>query len=155
MKKEQLTELLYQMLARSGLADSLRGHLERAFGGTDPDTVDASKSRVQSYVDLVVSEGLTLRQLLQRLAGARGHFTTAGTPEQVADTIADWFASGAADGFNVMPPILSSQFEVFTAEVVPLLQRRGLFREHYTGTTLREHLGLSPVRMALPHPLAA
>lgn len=121
----------------------------------DPDTVDASKSRVQSYVDLVVSEGLSLRQLLQRLAGARGHFTTAGTPEQVADTIADWFASGAADGFNVMPPTLNGQFEVFTSEVVPLLQRRGLFRGHYTGTTLREHLGLSPVNTLRPQPLAA
>lgn len=121
----------------------------------DPDTVDASKSRVQGYVDLVVSEGLTLRQLLQRLAGARGHFTTAGTPEQVADTIEDWFASGAADGFNVMPPTLNGQFEVFTSEVVPLLQRRGLFREHYTGTTLREHLGLGPVNAPWSQPLAA
>lgn len=111
----------------------------------DPTLVDASKSRAAGYVDLVVSEGLTLRQLLKRLAGARGHFTIAGTPEKIADTIEDWFRSEAADGFNVMPPILYSQFEIFTAEVVPILRKRGLFRTDYTGTTLREHLGLSPV----------
>jgi len=45
-------------------------------------------------------------QLLAYLAGARGHFTTAGTPEQIADLIEDWFTDGAADGFNIMPPLL-------------------------------------------------
>lgn len=111
----------------------------------DPSKVDASKSRAMGYVDLSLREGLTLRQLLQRLAGARGHFTASGTPEKVADIIEDWFTSGAADGFNVMPPILYSQFEVFTREVVPILQKRGLFRTEYTGSTLREHFGLAPV----------
>ncbi|RWR26129.1 LLM class flavin-dependent oxidoreductase [Sinirhodobacter populi] len=111
----------------------------------DPSKVDASKSRAMGYVDLSLREGLTLRQLLQRLAGARGHFTASGTPEKVADIIEDWFTSGAADGFNVMPPILYSQFEVFTQEVVPILQKRGLFRTEYTGSTLREHFGLAPV----------
>lgn len=111
----------------------------------DPSLVEASRSRAQGYVDVSLREGLTLRQLLQKLAGARGHFTVAGTPEEVADTIEDWFRSGAADGFNVMPPILYKQFELFTAEVVPLLRKRGLFREEYEGTTLRAHYGLSPV----------
>jgi alkanesulfonate monooxygenase SsuD/methylene tetrahydromethanopterin reductase-like flavin-dependent oxidoreductase (luciferase family) len=84
----------------------------------------------------------TLRQLLGTLAGARGHFTFAGTSEQVADLMADWFADGAADGFNVMPPLLPSMLDVFSAEVIPLLQRRGLFRTAYRGKTLREHYGL-------------
>ena len=56
--------------------------------------------------------------------------------------IEDWFAEGAADGFNVMPPVLPAQFDVFTAEVVPLLQRRGLFRTEYAGAMLRDHYGL-------------
>src|SRR5438132_9003548 len=73
---------------------------------------------------------------------ARGHFTFAGTPEQVANLIEDWFTDGAADGFNIMPPILPSMLEVFGREVVPLLQKRGLFRTAYTGKTLREHYGL-------------
>jgi alkanesulfonate monooxygenase SsuD/methylene tetrahydromethanopterin reductase-like flavin-dependent oxidoreductase (luciferase family) len=84
----------------------------------------------------------TLRQLLGYLAGARGHFVTAGTPEQIADLIEDWFRDGAADGFNVMPPVLPAMLEVFIAEVVPLLQRRGLFRLEYESATLRGLYGL-------------
>jgi len=80
--------------------------------------------------------------LLSSLAGARGHFTFAGTPEQVADLIGGWFNDGAADGFNIMPPVLPAMLDVFSAEVIPLLQRRGLFRTAYQGETLREHYGL-------------
>jgi hypothetical protein len=74
--------------------------------------------------------------------GHRSPAPFAGTPEQVADLIDDWFADGAADGFNIMPPLLPSMLDVFSAEVIPLLQRRELFRTAYTGTTLREHCGL-------------
>ena len=76
------------------------------------------------------------------LAGARGHFTSAGTPEQIADLIEDWFTDGAADGVNIMPPLLPIQLDVFAAEVVPLLRRRGLFRTEYEGKTFRENLGV-------------
>ena len=54
----------------------------------------------------------------------------------------EWFTDGAADGFNIMPPVLPAQLEVFIAEVIPLLQRRGLFRTAYEGDTLRAHYGL-------------
>ena len=67
----------------------------------------------------------------------------AGTPEQVADTIAEWFTTGAADGFNLIPPALPSSLTEFVDHVVPELQRRGIFREEYTGSTLRDHLGLN------------
>jgi FMN-dependent oxidoreductase (nitrilotriacetate monooxygenase family) len=107
-----------------------------------PDTVHASRSRAVMVVGLVEREEVTLRQLLAKLAGARGHFTFAGTPEQVADLIEDWFQDGAADGFNVMPPIFPGMLDVFIDEVVPILQARGLFRTEYVGTTLREHYGL-------------
>jgi hypothetical protein len=80
--------------------------------------------------------------LLGYLAGARGHFVTAGTPEQIADLIEDWFTDGAADGFNIMPPLLPAQLDTFSAEVIPILRRRGLFRTEYAGTMLREHYGL-------------
>ena len=109
----------------------------------DPGTVQAARSRTEVIVGLVKREKFTLRQLLAYLAGARGHFTTAGTPEQIADLIEDWFTDGAADGFNLMPPLLPSMLDVFVAEVIPLLQRRGLFRTAYTGRTLREHFGLA------------
>ncbi|MBP7660826.1 MAG: LLM class flavin-dependent oxidoreductase [Burkholderiaceae bacterium] len=108
----------------------------------DPGTVEAARSRTEVIVGLVRREKPTLRQLLTSLAGARGHFVTAGTPEQVADLMQDWFESGAADGFNLMPPLLPLMLDVFVAEVVPLLQRRGLFRTAYQGDTLRDHYGL-------------
>ncbi|HSH99407.1 MAG TPA: LLM class flavin-dependent oxidoreductase [Reyranella sp.] len=109
----------------------------------DPGTVEAARSRTEVIVGLVRRERLTLRQLLARLAGARGHYTMAGTPEQIADFMEAWFKEGAADGFNVMPPVLPMMLDAFVAEVIPLLQRRGLFRTAYEGETLREHYGLS------------
>jgi len=105
-------------------------------------TVESARSRAEVLLGLVRRENPTLRQLLATFAGARGHFTFAGTPEQVADLIEDWFTDGAADGFNIMPPLLPAMLEVFGREVVPLLQKRGLFRTAYTGKTLREHYGL-------------
>jgi alkanesulfonate monooxygenase SsuD/methylene tetrahydromethanopterin reductase-like flavin-dependent oxidoreductase (luciferase family) len=109
----------------------------------DPGSVEAARSRTEVILNLVRRDRPTLRELLGYLAGARGHFTASGTPEQIADLIEDWFTDGAADGFNIMPPLLPAQLDVFSAEVIPLLQRRGLFRTEYAGTTLREHYGLA------------
>src|SRR4029079_19403470 len=108
----------------------------------DPGSVQAARSRTEVIINLVRRDKLTLRQLLGYLAGARGHFVSAGTPEQIAALIEDWFKDAAADGFNIMPPLLPAQFDAFASEVVPLLQRRGLFRTQYEGTTLRDHYGL-------------
>lgn len=99
-------------------------------------------SRFQVIIDIVDREKPTLRQLLHRLAGARGHRVFTGTPEQVADTIEDWFRNGAADGFNVMPPWLPGGLDAFVDGVLPILRARGLFREEYDGATLRDHYGL-------------
>ena len=99
-------------------------------------------SRSDLLVDLIRRERLTVREVLHRFAGARGHYVVAGTPVQVADEIQRWFFNGAADGFNVMPPSLPAGFEAFADEVVPILQARGLFRTDYSGSTLREHFGL-------------
>lgn len=112
------------------------------------DAVDTSgelgaSSRAQLVRDLVERESPTIRQVLHRLAGARGHRVVVGTPESVADQMQEWYEYGAADGFNVMPPWLTGGFDVFVDEVVPILQRRDLFRRDYTGTTLRDHLGLT------------
>jgi alkanesulfonate monooxygenase SsuD/methylene tetrahydromethanopterin reductase-like flavin-dependent oxidoreductase (luciferase family) len=90
----------------------------------------------------VRNERPTLRQLLAKLAGARGHFTFAGTPEQCAQLMQDWVENGVADGFNLMPPVLPEMLDVFIAEVLPILRRRGLFRTEYSGRTLRDHFGL-------------
>jgi FMN-dependent oxidoreductase (nitrilotriacetate monooxygenase family) len=109
----------------------------------DPSKNEASRSRMEAVVALVKKEQPTLRQLLAKLAGARGHFTAAGSPEMIADIMQDWFETGAADGFNLMPPVLPHQLDLFISEVVPLLCKRGLFRDAYDGETLRSHFGLS------------
>jgi FMN-dependent oxidoreductase (nitrilotriacetate monooxygenase family) len=163
------TEAEARRLARE--ADDLtdpevgRKRLSNRFGGQDfshlpldrplspedfpaPDTVEAARSRTEVILNLVRRDKLTLRQLLGYLAGARGHYVTAGTPEQVADLIEDWFSDGAADGFNIMPPLLPAQLDIFSAEVIPILQRRGLFRTEYAGATLREHYGLPSPKSA-------
>jgi hypothetical protein len=107
----------------------------------DPNSV-RGRSRTEVILILVKREKPTLQQLLGYLARARGQFVTAGTPEQIAELIEAWFTDGAADGFNIMPTLLPAQLDVFSAEVIPILQRRGLFRTEYTGAMLREHYGV-------------
>jgi FMN-dependent oxidoreductase (nitrilotriacetate monooxygenase family) len=147
----ETNELSDPDVGRKRLSGRFGGHdfshlaLDRPLAPEDfpePSSVEAARSRTEVILGLVRRENLTLRQLLGMLAGARGHFTFAGTPEQVADLIEDWFTDGAADGFNIMPPLLPSMLDVFSAEVIPLLQRRGLFRTAYEGKTLRQHYGL-------------
>jgi alkanesulfonate monooxygenase SsuD/methylene tetrahydromethanopterin reductase-like flavin-dependent oxidoreductase (luciferase family) len=104
--------------------------------------INGGKSRFLLLKDLAERENLTIRQLYQRIAGARGHREIHGTPEQIADQLEDWFVNEAADGFNIMPPYLPGGLEDFVDLVVPELQRRGLFRTEYTGRTLRDNLGL-------------
>jgi FMN-dependent oxidoreductase (nitrilotriacetate monooxygenase family) len=107
------------------------------------DAIEGSKSRYTLIVNLARRERLTVRQLIGRLGGGRGHRTFAGTPEQVADAIQQWWEQGAADGFNVMPPVLPAGLDTFVEHVVPILQRRKLFRTEYEGTTLRDHYGIA------------
>ncbi|GGE03753.1 monooxygenase [Aureimonas endophytica] len=101
-------------------------------------------------------EGLSLRDVYNLMGAARGHWVLCGSAEQVADTLQHWFESGAADGFNVMPPFFHEGFSDFVDLVVPILQERGLFRAAYEGATLRDHLGLDrPARGVWPARLAA
>jgi alkanesulfonate monooxygenase SsuD/methylene tetrahydromethanopterin reductase-like flavin-dependent oxidoreductase (luciferase family) len=87
-------------------------------------------------------ENLTIRQLGMRMAAARQRVFVKGTAEQIADHMEHWFRNGAADGFNILPPFLPGSLDDFVDQVVPVLQRRGLFRTDYEGETLRDHLGL-------------
>ena len=90
-------------------------------------------------------QNMTLRDLYNLTAAARGHWVICGTPVQIADTLEEWFVEGAADGYNILPPYFPGGFADFVDLVVPELQRRSLFRDAYRGTTLRDHLGLAPV----------
>ncbi|MGG1634115.1 LLM class flavin-dependent oxidoreductase [Paenibacillus sp. NRS-1760] len=110
-----------------------------------PDPVEASngmKSRVQLIMDMARKDKLSMRELGSRMLGARGHLQFVGTPEQLADLIELWFEDYGCDGFNIMAPVLPGGLDDFVHYVVPILQQRGLFREDYTGDTLRDHLGL-------------
>jgi len=86
---------------------------------------------------------MTLRDLYNLTAAARGHWVLCGSAETIADTLQHWFEGGAADGFNIMPPYFHGGFADFVDLVVPILQDRGLFRRDYAGTMLRDHLGLA------------
>ncbi len=106
------------------------------------DQIEGFKSRSTLVANLAHGENLTVRQLLAKLGWGRGHRSLVGTPEQIADSIQEWFEHGAADGFNIMGPALPVDLEAFVDHVIPELQRRGLFRREYEGNTLREHYGL-------------
>lgn len=109
---------------------------------------EAQQSRQKLAWDMARREGLTMRELALWFSGTRGHNTVIGTPEQIADKMADFFLSGGCDGFNVMPMLFPDIFRDFAEQVVPVLQKRGLFREDYEGDTLRDHLGLERPALA-------
>ncbi|WP_043832129.1 LLM class flavin-dependent oxidoreductase [Muricoccus aerilatus] len=105
-----------------------------------PET-NASKSGRERAIGLARREGLTVRQLAQRLGGYSGA-AMVGTPSSIADEMQEWLETGACDGFNIMFPYLPGGLDDFVDRVVPELQRRGIHRTEYEGRTLRENLGL-------------
>ncbi|RSL91579.1 hypothetical protein CEP51_000194 [Fusarium floridanum] len=133
--------------------DSAIASLSVALGtdasGFDPDgplpsdipETNASKTGRAGVIKLAEEEGLTVRQLAQRYGGYSG-LAFVGTPESVADELGQWLHEDAADGFTVTFPFLPQGLDDVAHRLVPELQKRGLFRKDYEGTTLREHLGL-------------
>ena len=98
--------------------------------------------------ELASRKPTTFRAVARQVSALPGGLDFTGTPEQLADLIGDWFGAGACDGFTLMPHVLPRELDAFVDEVVPILQRRGLARPEYLGTTLRDHFGLPrpPVR---------
>ena len=148
-KAQELEDLISPEYGLRQLAEILEVPIaDLVLDGPLPDTIpdsegiEGARSRSALIVALARRERLTVRQLLGRLGGGRGHWTFIGTPEQTADALQSWFEAGAADGFNVMGAALPSGLADFVEQVVPILQRRGLFRTEYAGRTLREHYGL-------------
>jgi alkanesulfonate monooxygenase len=105
-----------------------------------PDTNDSKSSR-ERVIALADREQLTVRQLAQRLGGYAG-LSFVGTAQTIADEMQEWLETDGSDGFNIMFPWLPGGLDDFVAKVIPELQRRGIFRREYEGTTLRENLGL-------------
>lgn len=150
-RRELLDELLPDAYARSRLSGQLGVDVNELHDDepipheilADPLSAQGSQSFYRVVRDIIVRENPTLRQLLRRLNGSTGHRIVTGTPEQIADDVELWFRTGAADGFNIMPDVLPSGFTDLADQLIPELQRRGLFRTDYSGDTLRDHLGLS------------
>ena len=146
-KYDKLTSLILEedgvalLNALTGGTLDLRGYdLDGPLPPAPP--TEGMKSR-QALIRTIADENqFTIRQLYQWVASARGHFTIVGTPVQIVDTLQEWFENEAADGFNILPPWLPTGLTDFVDLVIPELQRRGLFRTAYEGTTLRENLGL-------------
>lgn len=90
-------------------------------------------------------EKLTLREVALREATPRTPFL--GTPEQVADLIQEWYEQKAVDGFMLIAN-LPSELAMFVEFVVPILQKRGVFRSEYETNTLRGNLQLPVVKYA-------
>ncbi len=107
-----------------------------------PEKTDRGQSFSRTLLEMARREKMTLRDLYNITAAARGHWVVYGSPKRIADVFEEWFTAERADGFVVMPPYFPGAFEDFVDKVVPELQRRGLFRTDYTGPTLRDHLGL-------------
>ena len=103
---------------------------------------NAIKSSRDKLVAMAEAEGMNVRELAQYVGGSFGIMEMIGTPTSIADEMAHWLDSDACDGFNIMFPYLPGGLDDFVDQVVPELQRRGIFRREYEGRTLRENLGL-------------
>ena len=103
---------------------------------------NAAKARQKMLIDLARRENLSIRELARRFTFSLGHLVYVGTPMGLADMMEEWFKEGAADGFTLLSPYYTQPLEDLVDTVIPELQRRGLFRTEYEGTTLRENLGV-------------
>ncbi|MDP2356399.1 MAG: LLM class flavin-dependent oxidoreductase [Beijerinckiaceae bacterium] len=108
----------------------------------DMDVAKLPQSRSVSIYQQSKRENMTVRETYEKLVVSKGHRQLIGTPGDVADSLQEWFENDGADGFNIMPPFTPGGLTDFVDHVVPELQRRNLFRTHYEGSMLRDHLGL-------------
>ena len=143
-KFNQLQELLHPLVGLARLNHTFGDLSGYPLDGPVPlDKLGPAELRSISaqLLERVKHQNPTIRELYGEVAG-RGGFCVIGTAADIADVMQDWFAHEACDGFNITPTHLPGGCEDFVEMVTPELQRRGLFRTEYEGTTLRENLGL-------------
>ncbi len=145
-KYQYLQSLVHPEVGRQFLAEDLEADLS-GLPMDQPipeERIPAKSNFHQAYFDHIVEmirvEKLTLGEICKRYS--RGRNILRGTPKSVADMMEEWFAQGAADGFMLAPQTVPEGISDFATKVVPELQRRGIFRKEYEGTTLRQHAGL-------------
>jgi FMN-dependent oxidoreductase (nitrilotriacetate monooxygenase family) len=138
-----LQELVHPLVGLGALANYLGDLSAYPLDGPVPEPPNRRMhSRAGIFLDIARRDNLSIRQLYLSIAGGNGHRTVIGTPADIADAMEEWFHQEAADGFNILPPWLPGGLEDVVDMVVPELQRRGLYRTAYEGSTLRENLGV-------------
>lgn len=147
-KKQKLDESLEVDTALNQLAFFIRQNchswdLDEPVPPLSPvESFKGPKGRYQTVLEIIKNKNPTLRELLGYLSAGGGHLTLIGTPKDIVDEMERWFDAGVADGFNLMPPEFPNSLEDFVDDVVPELQKRGLYRTEYEGTTFRENIGI-------------
>ncbi|MBB6731660.1 LLM class flavin-dependent oxidoreductase [Cohnella zeiphila] len=150
---EEEAERKYEEIANLVSIDKALDYLGRFFEHHDfsqypldepfPDIGDLGSNSFRSGTDKIKrtakEQGLTLRQVALRSATPRGPFV--GTPEKIADLIQRWHEEEAADGF-IVHSAFPRGLDDFVEQVVPILQRRGIYRTEYESDTLRGNLGV-------------
>ncbi len=144
-KYDQLLALIHPVAGLSALSklievDFKGADVEKPFPALSADKI--MHSRAAGIAANARKEGLSIRQVYERLSPCKGHRQIIGTATDIADILQEWFEKDACDGYNFMPPMMPDGLTDFVELVVPELQRRGLFRKAYSGNTLRDHLGL-------------
>lgn len=146
---DEIDRLLHSAIGLAQLRDIFGGYDLSGFDLDGPlpeiPATQGNQSRREVYIEMARKDNLTIRQLFTQTAGTRGYVRLFGPPEMIADELERWFVSGAADGSNIMPSMLPRDLESFVAEVVPILQKRGLMHAAYRGETLRDHIGLARI----------
>jgi FMN-dependent oxidoreductase (nitrilotriacetate monooxygenase family) len=150
-----LQDLVPERLAVSYLSDVVQHDLSRyPLDGPLPELPETNgeRGRLHMIRDQARDADASIRSLAVQMVQNRGHRRVVGTPADVADLMQAWFEGGACDGFNILAPFHPKGLADFVDDVVPELQKRGIFRRDYAGTTLRDHLGLSrPEHVAVQH----
>ena len=134
-----LDKLLVQLGRAFNYHDFSRYALDEPFPNLTGVTLNSYKGQAERIIRIARDEKLTLRETAYRVRFGPKDFV--GSPETIADEIERWFVGRAADGF-ILRVTTPTDFALFRERVVPIVQQRGLFRTDYTGTTLRDHLGL-------------
>lgn len=150
---EEAHELRAQLLANITDDQALRS-MYRIAGGLDlrkfplngpfPELPlsNGAQGRQKLLVEMARRENLSLIETGRRFAEGQAHQIVCGSARTIADLMQTWFERGACDGFALMPSYFPRGVRDIAEQLVPELQRRGLFRTDYEGRTLRENLGL-------------
>jgi len=144
-KRFKLDSLVHYESAIASLSIAL-GHDASKYDpdGPLPDNIpetNAGQSSREKAIRVAREDNLTVRQLAQRLGG-HSSLCLMGTPEMIADEMEEWLTTRGSDGFTIQFPYVPEGIDDFVDRVVPVLQKRGLFRTEYEGKTLRENMGL-------------